>query len=610
MMNLSEFIRANPLPPMPLPPAEKGKRSAGRTATGKTIPAGTRNATLSKFAGKMVIKYGIEDGQARTAFLNRAADCEPPLDDAELETIWRSALKFFAEKRSKKAGGWKTPAEYIAAEFAQTDGQTDPAQLIPEHFTDVEQAKTLARLYGNQLRYSDATLWIKYNGTYWDENRVTARTCVHDLSRQQMQLAAAQSAAVQKSIEAATDSGDEAETARLTDSKAFWESLYDFAKGEQNTTRIAAALTEAAPYLQVSVDQLDAEGFLLNTPAGTVDLRSGEMRPHSPYDFITKVTGCSPGTDGADLFCDFLQRITCDDRELQDYLQSVAGLFLIGAVYRECLIIAYGGGGNGKSTLFNLLSFVMGDYAGALSAETLTANCRKNKSPEYAELRGKRLIIAAELEEGMRLDTAVVKKLCSTDKIYAEAKYKAPFEFVPSHTVVLYTNHLPKVGTVDKGTWDRLIVVPFNARLRGTGGEILNYAKYLFEHAGGAVLSWMIAGARRCIEMNFKIPLPKCVQNAIEQYRQENDWIHNFLDGRCMTGESYVTGAGRLYEAYRKYCDDTGEYKRSATDFKKAMLDNGFKYRKTKAGAFCYGLMLAPCEQDFVEVDEPMPFGE
>ena len=75
MMNLSEFIRANPLPPMPLPPAEKGKRSAGRTATGKTIPAGTRNATLSKFAGKMVIKYGIEDGQARTAFLNRTADC-------------------------------------------------------------------------------------------------------------------------------------------------------------------------------------------------------------------------------------------------------------------------------------------------------------------------------------------------------------------------------------------------------------------------------------------------------------------------------------------------------------------------------------------------------
>lgn len=355
MINLSAFMRANPLPALPIPPADKSRHSAVGTAKGKTIPAGRRNTTLSKFAGKMVIRYGIEDGQARTAFLNRAADCEPPLDDAELETIWRSALKFFAEKRSKKAGGWKTPAEYIASEFAQTDEAITQAQLIPEHFTDVEQAKTLARLYGSQLRYSDATLWIKYNGAYWDENRVTARTCVHDLSRQQMQLAAAQSAAIQKSIETATSSGDEAETARLSEHKAFWDSLYSFAKGEQNTTRIAAALTEAAPYLQVSVDQLDADGFLLNTPAGTVDLRSGAMHPHNPYDFITKVTGCSPSTDGADLFCDFLKRITCDDRELQDYLQNVAGLFLIGTVYRECLIIAYGGGGNGKSTLFNLL---------------------------------------------------------------------------------------------------------------------------------------------------------------------------------------------------------------------------------------------------------------
>ena len=93
---------------------------------------------------------------------------------------------------------------------------------------------------------------------------------------------------------------------------------------------------------------------------------------------------------------------------------------------------------SGKSTLFNLLAYVLGDYAGNLSAETLTANCRKNKSPEYAELRGRRLVIAAELEEGMRFDTAIIKKLCSTDPILAEPKYKKPFTFIPSHTVVLY----------------------------------------------------------------------------------------------------------------------------------------------------------------------------
>jgi len=104
--------------------------------------------------------------------------------------------------------------------------------------------------------------------------------------------------------------------------------------------------------------------------------------------------------------------ITCGNQELEDYLQTIAGMFALGKVEDEALVIAYGSGRNGKSTFFNLLSKVLGNYSGNLSAETLTVNSRKNKSPEYAELRGKRLVIAAELQEGMRLDTAIVKKLC------------------------------------------------------------------------------------------------------------------------------------------------------------------------------------------------------
>ena len=118
----------------------------------------------------------------------------------------------------------------------------------------------------------------------------------------------------------------------------------------------------------------------------------------------------------------------------------------IGKVYQEHMIIAYGGGANGKSTFWNTIFRVLGDYAGKLSAEALTMNCKRNVKPEMAELKGKRLIISSEMEEGMRLNTAVVKQLCSTDEIQAEKKYKDPFSFVPSHTLVLYTNHLPKVG--------------------------------------------------------------------------------------------------------------------------------------------------------------------
>ena len=284
-------------------------------------------------------------------------------------------------------------------------------------------------------------------------------------------------------------------------------------------------MREARPHIAVDVSELDGDGYLLNTPAGAVDLHTGNLRPHQPEDLCTKITSCAPDQRGAEVWAAFLQRVTVGDKELEDYLQEVAGMCAIGKVLRENLIIAYGGGGNGKSTLFNVLSRVLGDYAGGLSAETLTVNCRRNKSPEYAELRGKRIVVAAELEEGMRMDTSIVKKLCSTDPILAEKKFQSPFTFIPSHTLILYTNHLPRVGTNDKGTWDRIVPIPFNANFRGQKGEIKNYADYLFQNCGGAVLSWIIEGAVRFIRNNYEIKAPQCVTDALAHYREENDWI-------------------------------------------------------------------------------------
>ena len=185
-----------------------------------------------------------------------------------------------------------------------------------------------------------------------------------------------------------------------------------------------------------------------------------------------------------------------------------------------------------------------------------------------------------------------MKQLCSTDPITAEKKYKDPFSFVPSHTVILYTNHLPKVGTNDKGTWDRIIAVPFNAKFRGMKGEILNYADYLFEHCGGAVLSWIIEGAKRFIDNHYYITLPDCVKAAIEQYKETNNWLDNFLGECCEIDRSYTQKSGELYEHYRNFCDKTGDYRRSLVDFKQALDGAGFETKKTNIGSYIYGLRL------------------
>lgn len=270
----------------------------------------------------------------------------------------------------------------------------------------------------------------------------------------------------------------------------------------------------------------------------------------------------------------------------------------IGKVYQEHMIIAYGDGANGKSTFWNTIFRVMGTYAGKLSAESLTMKCKRNIMPELAEMKGKRLIISSEMQEGMRLNTSVVKQLCSTDEIQAEKKFKAPFHFVPSHTLVLYTNHLPKVGANDNGIWRRLVVIPFNAKIEGNS-DIKNYADYLYQNAGGYIMKWIIEGAGKAIEKDFRIPLPKLVQDAINQYREDNNWMGQFLDDCCDIGADLTEKSGELYQAYRSYCIRSGEYTRSTSDFYTTLESSGFIKKKTKKGMIVYGLKLKE-EQDFL----------
>lgn len=285
------------------------------------------------------------------------------------------------------------------------------------------------------------------------------------------------------------------------------------------------------------------------------------------------------------------------DADLIDYVQKIVGLSFIGKVYVEALIIAYGEGRNGKSTFWNVVSRVLGSYSGNISADMLTVGCRRNVKPELAEAKGKRLLIAAELEEGMRLNTSNVKQLCSTDEIYAEKKYKDPFSYIPSHTLVLYTNHLPKVGAIDKGTWRRLIVIPFAAKIEGKQ-DVKNYADYLFENAGGAILTWIIEGAKKVINDAYRIEPPQKVKEAIQAYKENNDWLSHFLTECCEIDETFTAKSGEVYNEYRAFCIRTGEFIRSTADFYTALDSVEFERKKTKAANIIKGLRI---KSEFLE---------
>lgn len=564
----------------------------------KIITEGSRNATMSRFAGRVIKKYGNTD-TALQCFLEEAEKCTPPLDHQELMTIWNSAQKFYS--RVQKQDGYIPPEEYNCG-YA----------LRPEDFSDIGQAKVLAKEYAGEMAYTDATDYMRYDGTHWAESKQLAVGCCEEFLDRQLAEAII---AVEKARQALMDcgigkelistGGKTLEKAVTTNSeKAFADycfalSYKAFVMKRRDMKYVTSALQAAKPMLLRTIQEFDTQEYLLNTPAATYDLRLGMngAREHSPEDLITKMTTVAPSDEGMDLWLSSVENFFCGDKELMEYVQQTVGLAAIGKVYQEALIIAYGEGSNGKSTFWNAIAKVLGSYSGAMSADALTVGCKRNVKPEMAELKGKRLVIAAELEEGMRLNTSIVKQLCSTDEVSAEKKYKDPFKYTPTHTLVLYTNHLPRVGANDDGTWRRLIVIPFNAKIRGKS-DIKNYADYLVRNAGGAILTWIIEGAQKAIKNDFKLSVPQVVQDAIDEYRDKNDWLSIFIEDRCEVDRTYMQKSGEFYEEYRAYCLRNGEYARSTTDFYTGIENAGFKRHKTKKGTFIYGVRL---KSDFLE---------
>lgn len=469
----------------------------------------------------------------------------------------------------------------------------------PPDYSDAGNANRLVVGSRGLLAYSDALGWLNFDGKRWEQSEhkavQRAASYTEDMlcdAMQELSLALHSEAdariAVADGAEGAAERLEQAKSA-VRQAKAY----HAHALRSRGKHGIMGMLDLAKHDLVVPADKLDADPFCLNTPTGTVDLRTGVLTAHnidSPYLWCTHITAVSPGSQGASLWIDFLDTVTCGDRSLAGFLQLASGMAAIGKVFHEGILIANGGGRNGKSTFFNTLSAVLGDYAGGIEARVLTTD-RQNKGAALATLRGKRLVIAAELEEHQRLSTSTLKQLASTDMLTIEEKFKQPETVPQSHTLVLYTNHLPRVGSMDNGTWRRLTVIPFNAVIP-EGHGIQNYADRLVEEAGPAVLAWMIQGAMNFVRNDFKLDFPDAVLEATQEYRQRENWLENFINERCIREPGARVGARELYTEYKYWSEDAGEYVRRENDFAAAMEAAGYQKITPKNKRTWVGLRL------------------
>ena len=285
----------------------------------------------------------------------------------------------------------------------------------------------------------------------------------------------------------------------------------------------------------------------------------------------------------------FLRDITGGDPDLYRYLQRLAGMALVGGVFDECVILCYGPGGNGKSTLFGLWLDVLGDYAATIRPELLVPRREGAEPFGLEQVRGRRLVVAAETDPGLFLNQSVLKRLSSQDHVSANPKGRDPFSFRPSHTLVLHTNHLPRIRALDGGTRRRIAVLPLHASLP-RARMITDLRARLLRSDGPYILRWMIRGAQAFCADGLRLRRPAAVRNASQAYFDGEDWFAAFFAACCLRGGS--AASADLLRALHDW--EAPNPLHDSRELAAQLRAHGFRLRHTRTGNLWDGLSLAP----------------
>ncbi|OHU65874.1 phage/plasmid primase, P4 family [Mycobacteroides chelonae] len=453
----------------------------------------------------------------------------------------------------------------------QTIGFTGVQQVDPpprregaeEHSGQVRMAYRLADTYANRLVHVHGIGWH-----FWDGKRWAFDDC-----------GAAKRAVLDVFAEA------------LAESVTNQPLRQDVAKCESNNG-ITGILAIASALLAATVADLDADPYLLNLANGTYDLRTGELRNHDPRDRITKVTrGAYDPAAPATAWPQFIGQVLPDE-QVRAYLQRVAGLSLLGKVAEHILPILTGTGANGKGTWYGAMLYALGDYAAPADPDLFMA--REGAHPTgQMDLRGRRLVVVSESDEGRRLAEATMKRLTGGDTIKARHMHRDLVEFTPSHTAFLVTNHLPKVSGDDPAVWRRLRVVPFDVVIPAEDRD--PHLDEKLQAEADTVLAWAIAGWNAYRDNGDKLAEPAQVLAATGEYQRDSDAVARFIDEECVTSSPVQKATTReLFAAWERWRTADGGEQLSEKRFGQALDKKGYPAAKGTGGKrFRAGIALA-----------------
>jgi P4 family phage/plasmid primase-like protien len=433
----------------------------------------------------------------------------------------------------------------------------------PEEATSRYSEAALANLldakYGARIRYvAGWGKWFIYNGKVWKEdqtNRVFSyarKICAH--------------------VALPLNGGNKTEQTM----------------GRRLNSAQCISAAQSLPRIAATMEQWDADPWLLNTPKGVVDLRTGHMRPHAPEDYMTKSTRVSPG-GSCPRFLKFLDEVTNNDEEMVAYLRRKDGYSLTGVTTEHAVFFTYGDGRNGKTVKQNTTGFVLGDYCVAAPITTFIVTNYEQHPTDLAMLRGARLVRCSEVAKGQRWAEEKIKQMSGGDPITARFMRQDFFTYTPQFKLDFLGNVKPSLRTVDEAAKARFQMIPFTVFFEEEKRD--HELEERLREEGPGILQWMIDGCLEWQRVGLKPP-PKVVA-ATEEYLRQQDATEEWLRECCERNAPKASTITRLMLSWTQWAEAAGEFVGRRGDLVERLKAKGFEECKTSDGMCLRGLHVA-----------------
>lgn len=482
------------------------------------------------------------------------------LDWGRMRPPYRIGWDWLADRA--KAHGFNPAVE----EFEVGEAQDDQPTGRPVEYSDAHMAVRLIAVHGHEIKYCDSIGgWLVWDGKRWVVDETMQ---VHYLAGEILQQASNEVLMRGDFNPTKTD-----RIAASLASNAARNNCVSYAKADR---RIVAR-----------AEDFDADPLLLNTPVGVVDLRTGESRNRKPGELLIKATSVAPdATRRPSTWLKFLDAATGGDSAMIGYLKRLAGYCLTGSTAEQNLTFVHGQGGTGKSVFMTTIAAIMGDYAMKSQMETFVATMSDRHPTELARLRGARMVFASETQGGKRWNEARLKELTGGEPITARFMHKDEFTYTPQFKLLFMGNHKPELRNVEGGIRRRLHLVPFNVKPERPDVHLVDKLKAEWPQ----ILAWAIEG---CLEWQLEgLNPPAAVLAATNEYFEDEDAFGRWISERCTTDVGAEAISSELYEDWREWCGENGEFAGSQKRLSTELKTRGFEQYRTSNSRGFRGIAL------------------